>query len=110
MSDYFKQQHIPPFVKNLFIGKFDKSLLSYAEVLNDKSFLQLEEKVNSISDYLKKNQTLIDKIDKTSKIHPDFVFLYFPISRISIFFLCLEEFPLIFFENGKRKKEDNRFL
>jgi len=73
MSDYFKQQHIPPFVKNLFIGKFDKSLLSYAEVLNDKSFLQLEEKVNSISDYLKKNQTLIDKIDKTSKIHPDLV-------------------------------------
>jgi len=70
-SDYFKKQNIPPFVKNLFIGKFDKSLLSYAEVLNDPSFLHLEEKVTRISEFLLNNQTLVENIDKTSKIHPD---------------------------------------
>ena len=37
----FQKQKIPPFVKDLFLGKFNKSLLSYAEILDDKSYLSL---------------------------------------------------------------------
>ena len=40
------KQKISPFVKDLFLGKFNKSLLSYAEILNDKRFLQLENNVS----------------------------------------------------------------
>ena len=44
-KSYLQQQKIPPFVKNLFLGEFNKSLLSYAEILNDESYLDLEIKV-----------------------------------------------------------------
>ena len=44
-NSFLQQQTIPPFVKDLFIGKFNRSLLSYAEILNEQSYLELEEKV-----------------------------------------------------------------
>ena len=44
-SLYLERQEFPPFVKNLFLGKFNKSILSYAEILNDESYLSLENNV-----------------------------------------------------------------
>ena len=44
-SSYLRQQDFPPFVKNLFLGKFNKSILSYAEILNEESYLNLESNV-----------------------------------------------------------------
>ena len=44
-KSFLQQQKIPPFVKNLFLGEFNKSLLSYAEILNDESYLELEVKI-----------------------------------------------------------------
>ena len=45
-SLYLERQEFPPFVKNLFLGKFNKSILSYAEILNDESYLSLENNVS----------------------------------------------------------------
>ena len=45
-NSFLQQQKIPPFVKDLFIGKFNRSLLSYAEILDDHSYLELEENVS----------------------------------------------------------------
>ena len=44
-SQYLERQKFPPFVKNLLLGKFNKSILSYAEILNDESYLSLENNV-----------------------------------------------------------------
>ena len=44
-SSYLRQQDFPPFVKNLFLGKFNKSILSYAEILNEESYLNLESNI-----------------------------------------------------------------
>jgi len=44
-SSYLRHQNIPPFTKDLFLGKFNKSILSYAEILDDESYLNLESNV-----------------------------------------------------------------
>ena len=41
----FEKQKIPPFVKDLFLGKFNKNLLSYAEILDDEKYLNLESNI-----------------------------------------------------------------
>ena len=81
-----RKQKIPPFVKDLFLGKFNKSLLSYAEILDDKTYLSLGNTAKegnfitfvksiklsfSVEEYLNKNKDFIDQIDRTSKIHPN---------------------------------------
>ena len=78
---YLERQEFPPFVKNLFLGKFNKSILSYAEILNDESYLSLENNVTRgeiitsknlvlnitiiVGEYLETKEDLIEKIDKT---------------------------------------------
>ena len=80
-SLYLERQEFPPFVKNLFLGKFNKSILSYAEILNDESYLSLENNVTRgetitcknlvlnitiiVGEYLETKGDLIEKIDKT---------------------------------------------
>ena len=80
-SLYLERQELPPFVKNLFLGKFNKSILSYAEILNDESYLSLENNVSRgetttfeiimlniaiiVGEYLESKGDLIEKIDKT---------------------------------------------
>ena len=80
-SLYLERQEFPPFVKNLFLGKFNKSILSYAEILNDESYLSLENNVARgeiitwknlvlnitiiVGEYLETKGDLIEKIDKT---------------------------------------------
>ena len=44
-SPVFEKQKIPPFVKDLFLGKFNKNLLSYAEILDDEKYLNLESNI-----------------------------------------------------------------
>ena len=47
-----KKLNFPPFVKDLFCGKFNKSMLSFAEVLNYERHKILEDKIKRISTYL----------------------------------------------------------
>ena len=80
-SRYLERQEFPPFVKNLLLGKFNKSILSYAEILNDESYLSLENNVTKcepvtienlllnitiiVGEYLESKGDLIENIDKT---------------------------------------------
>ena len=80
-SQYLERQEFPPFVKNLMLGQFNKSILSYAEILNDESYLSLENNVTRgeiitsknivlnitiiVGEYLENKGDLIEKIDKT---------------------------------------------
>ena len=63
----------PPFVKDLFLGKFNKSILSYAEVLNDASQYNLEEKISQVNKFLESQKEELEKVDKTGKISPDII-------------------------------------
>ena len=58
-----KKLNFPPFVKDLFCGKFNKSMLSYAEVLNYERHRILENKIERISTYLSERKTGILNTD-----------------------------------------------
>ena len=58
-----KKLNFPPFVKDLFCGKFNKSMLSYAEVLNYERHRILEDKIERISTYLNERKTGILNTD-----------------------------------------------
>jgi len=64
-------QNLPSFVKGLFEGKFNKYVLSYAEVLSDMSHYNLENKVNHIGKYLDSKKDVLEQVDRTGKIPPD---------------------------------------
>jgi len=65
------RQHLPPFVKDLFVGKFNKSILSYAEVLSDESHFNLESKVEEIGRFLDTKDAALEQVDRTGKLPPD---------------------------------------
>eukprot|EP00092_Neocalanus_flemingeri_P021089 GFUD01022850.1.p1 GENE.GFUD01022850.1~~GFUD01022850.1.p1 ORF type:complete len:674 (+),score=245.96 GFUD01022850.1:45-2024(+) len=65
--------NFPPFVKDLFVGKFNKSVLSYAEVLNDESQFNLENKIREVRNFLDSNKELLEQVDRTGKISPDII-------------------------------------
>jgi len=85
-SSYLRHQNIPPFTKDLFLGKFNKSILSYAEILDDESYLNLESNVTKVGEYLESKGDLIGKIDSTSKIHPD---IFSTLKRFGMFGLTI---------------------
>ena len=60
-----------PFVKDLFIGKFNKSMLSYAEVLNYDRHRDLEEKVRQISSYLDSRAESLAQVDVKGELPPE---------------------------------------
>jgi len=66
-----KKLDFPPFVKDLFIGKFNKSVLNYAEVLNYERHRQLEEKVNQISTYLDSRAESLSQTEIKREIPPE---------------------------------------
>jgi len=66
-----KKLNFPPFVKDLFVGVFNKSVLSYAEVLNYGRHLSLEQKVKDIESYLETKKDALEKIDRTGKMPPE---------------------------------------
>eukprot|EP00090_Calanus_glacialis_P005150 TRINITY_DN13961_c0_g1_i1.p1 TRINITY_DN13961_c0_g1~~TRINITY_DN13961_c0_g1_i1.p1 ORF type:complete len:655 (-),score=202.54 TRINITY_DN13961_c0_g1_i1:41-2005(-) len=67
------QQNFPPFVKDLFLGKFNKSILSYAEVLNDESHFNLENKIDEIGQFLDSRADVLEQVDRTGKISPEII-------------------------------------
>lgn len=70
-TERVKKLNFPPFVKDLFCGKFNKSMLSYAEVLNYDRHRALETKIEQISSYLTNRKTGI--LDANGQISPEIV-------------------------------------
>jgi len=66
-----KKLDFDPFVKDLFVGKFNKSMLSYAEVLNYDRHRELEDKVKHISDYLASRAESLAQMDINNKLPPE---------------------------------------
>ena len=56
--------HFPPFVKDLFAGEFNKSILSYAEVLNYERYSALEEQTDELVELLSRKRELVEKINE----------------------------------------------
>lgn len=69
ITSRLKKLNFPPFVKDLFCGKFNKSMLSYAEVLNYERHRILEAKIASISTYLNDRKSGI--LDSDGLISPE---------------------------------------
>ena len=65
--------NFPPFVKDLFVGKFNKSVLSFAEVLNDESQFNLENKIGQLGKFLDSKSEELEQVDRTGKISPDVI-------------------------------------
>lgn len=59
-----------PFVKNLFLGKFDKSMLVYPEVLNNDRLKELESMADAVRKYCDENVDT-PKIDREKQIPPE---------------------------------------
>ncbi|XP_071440547.1 complex I assembly factor ACAD9, mitochondrial-like [Hetaerina americana] len=55
-----------PFVKNLFLGKFDPEFLTYPEVLNNEELQNLDEMISPLEKFF--NQVNSQEIDKSSNI------------------------------------------
>ena len=60
-------------MKDLFVGKFNKSILSYAEVLNDASQFNLNHKISEVSRFLESKREELEQVDRTGKISPDII-------------------------------------
>ena len=56
--------HFPPFVKDLFAGEFNKSILSYAEVLNYERYFELDVHTGQLDDLLARKRHLVDYINE----------------------------------------------
>lgn len=58
-----KKPQRPPFMKNMFLGKFDAELLGFPEVLNKEEQRVLDEKVSVVDNYITEiNNKVVDKI------------------------------------------------
>jgi len=66
-----KKLDFDPFVKDLFVGKFNKSMLSYAEVLNYDRHRELDDKVKQISSYLASRAESLTQMDINNKLPPE---------------------------------------
>lgn len=60
----------PPFIKDIFIGTFNKSILSYAEVLNYERYFVLNEQVRQLSAFLAENKETLSFINQRGSV-PD---------------------------------------
>jgi len=66
-------QNFPPFAKDLFAGKFNKAVLSYAEVLSEESYFNLESKIRGVERFFDSKVSDLDQVDRTGKLAPDIV-------------------------------------
>lgn len=62
--------NFPPFVKDLFAGQFNQSVLSYAEVLNYERYFALEEQTGQLNDLLCRKRQLVEGINERGQV-PD---------------------------------------
>ena len=56
--------HFPPFVKDMFAGEFNKSILSYAEVLDYERYYALEEQTSQLVELLSRKRELVEAINQ----------------------------------------------
>lgn len=66
-----KKLNFPPFMKDLFCGVFNKSVLSYAEVLNYGRHYNLEQKVKDLGGYLEGKREALGQVDGTGRLPPE---------------------------------------
>ena len=66
-----RKLNFPPFVKNLYCGEFNKSVLSFAEVLNYGRHYNLEEKVKDIGNYIDGKREVLAQTDGSGKLPPE---------------------------------------
>ena len=58
----------PPFMKDIFIGTFNRSILSYAEVLNYERYFVLNEQVRQLSSFLAENKETLSCINQRGSV------------------------------------------
>jgi len=58
----------PPFLKSLFLREFNKSILSYAEVLNYDRYIVLQEQIRQINYFYEDNKETINKIEERGTV------------------------------------------
>jgi len=66
-----RKLNFPPFVKDLYCGVFNKSVLSFAEVLNYGRHYNLEEKVRDIGGYIEGKKEVLAQTDGSGKLPPE---------------------------------------
>lgn len=66
-----RKLNFPPFVKDLFGGVFNKSIMSYAEVLNYGRHMSLENKMKELETYLEGKKESLALTDRTGKLPPE---------------------------------------
>ena len=66
-----RKLNFPPFVKDLYCGVFNKSVLSFAEVLNYGRHYNLEEKVRDIGNYIDGKKEVLAQTDGSGKLPPE---------------------------------------
>ena len=62
ISSRVKMLNFPPFIKDLYKGVFNKSILSYAEVLNYDRHYNLDQKVQDIEAYIVSKKESLSKV------------------------------------------------
>jgi len=71
MGSKVKKLNFPPFVKELYLGRFNKSILSYAEVLNYERHSILEQKVAELRKYMDSKAESLDQVQATGRLPPE---------------------------------------
>lgn len=67
-------QNFPPFVKDFFLGRFNRKILSYAEVLNYDRHYALEDRVIALREFLDSKQGGLSEVSRTGKIPHEVLF------------------------------------
>eukprot|EP00088_Acartia_fossae_P016636 TRINITY_DN1932_c0_g1_i3.p1 TRINITY_DN1932_c0_g1~~TRINITY_DN1932_c0_g1_i3.p1 ORF type:complete len:657 (-),score=102.47 TRINITY_DN1932_c0_g1_i3:97-2067(-) len=65
-----KSINFKPFLKSLFLGEFNASILSYAEVINYDRYFMLQDQLKHINTFFKENKETIDDMEERGVV-PD---------------------------------------
>ena len=64
---------MPPFLKELYCGKFNSVVLSYPDVLGNDRYFNVENKILDLRKALQDRQDLIENIPKENRISKDLI-------------------------------------
>jgi len=67
-DDKLKKINFPPFMKGVFAGDFNKSILSYAEVLNYEKYYILKEQTRQLTEFLRRNEESLRTINERGTV------------------------------------------
>jgi len=73
ISTRVKKLDFPPFIKDLFLGRFNKSVLNFPEVLNYERHKQLEDSVNHFSEYLDTRSESLSQVSFKRELPPEII-------------------------------------